>query len=551
MDPENSPENDRRRRSVASPPFFATEGALLDGRYRLDDLIGRGGTAEVYRATDELLGRAVAVKIFDVRLTDLNTIGRQRSEMRLLAALDDPHLVAVYDARMVEAAGAPAAAQDHSYLVMELVSGGTLAERLRDGSLCPAEATPIGVAVAAGLAAVHARGLVHRDVKPANVLLASSGAVKLGDFGLARMVAAETRFTSGSALIGTAAYFSPEQARSEHVGAAADVYALGLVLLEALTGRREFPGAAVPSAMARLLRDPQIPDGLPAPWPMLLSRMTDQDPETRPTAADIVRILSNNTAAAAVTIDAEHAGPQPVPVLIAAPRSDVRDESVTTANSSILSAFLQPDAVGATGVRRRNGLLVGAVALVAAVALTVGISMSGEPPSDADTTPAAAQNSATRQTTPSPASVTAPTERSAAAISSPKPSTTAPARTTPQASTSPTPRPKVTSASSVASSTVPRPTSLAAAEPTPAAAPAAAQTSSAQQQPSGPATSAPPTSAPAMRQSTAQHRAATNKAAEKAADAKRKAAEKEQKAAQKAASGKSKGDVPAKPGKKH
>lgn len=558
------------------PSSFGSAGNLLDGRYRLDELIGRGGTAEVYRATDELLGRAVAVKVFDLRLTDLNTIARQRSEMRLLAALDDPHLVAVYDARMIEAPGAPAGAEDHSYLVMELMPGGTLADRLRVGPLSPADAAPVGIAIAAGLAAAHARGLVHRDVKPANVLIARSGSVKLGDFGLARMVAAETRFTSGSALIGTAAYFSPEQARSEHVGAAADVYSLGLVLLEALSGRREFPGAAVPSAMARLLRDPQIPDGLPAPWPVLLLRMTDRDPEARPTAADVVRTLSGGATIADI-VGAEHALPEPVLILESVSRSDAREESSTTVSSSILSAFLRPDLAGGSGVRRRNGLLVGAAALIAAVALTVGISMSGGPPSDAGTTPSAVQSSDPRQATMSPLAppsvksetaasetVTTPATRSAAATSSPRPPTSAVIRTTAPTS--------IASTRSRSTSTAQRATSTAVTESTLSAAPAVSRTSSAQPPPPRPASStsatrpaatpaAAPAATPAAGSAAAPPRAPADKAAQQAADAERKAAEKaahvaskaaekEQKAARKDSSNKAKGGGSTKPPKK-
>ncbi|WP_353649730.1 serine/threonine-protein kinase [Nakamurella sp. A5-74] len=385
----------------AAPPA-AGEGALLVDRYRLGSLIGRGGTAEVYRARDELLGRDVAVKVFDLQLTDLNSVDRQRSEMRALAALSDPHLVAVHDARLVEPSpGGPAG--DHSYLVMELVNGETLAERLHGGPLGPDELTPIAVAVASGLAVAHAEGLIHRDIKPANVLIATSGAVKLADFGLARVVATESTLTSGSMLIGTAAYFSPEQSAGEHVGPPADVYALGLVLLEALTCRREFPGAPVPSAMARLLRDPEIPDGLPAPWQTLLLRMTDRDPDARPTAAEVVRIL---TAADSATLVGTAVTPRPTPAPILLPASPRRSperspEPVTAAGPSVLSAFLRPEGDDAKKVRRRNSVLVGAGALLTAVVLTTVITVTGGTTPPADGSPAVVQggSSAARSST--------------------------------------------------------------------------------------------------------------------------------------------------------
>ncbi|MEJ7651169.1 MAG: protein kinase [Nakamurella sp.] len=367
----------------------AGEGTLLGERYRLGSLIGRGGTAEVYRARDELLGRDVAVKVFDLQLTDLNSVDRQRGEMRALAALSNPHLVAVHDARLVEPSPGGSAG-DHSYLVMELVNGGNLAERLHDGPLGPDELAPIAIAVASGLAVAHAEGLIHRDIKPANVLIATSGAVKLGDFGLARVVATESTLTSGSMLIGTAAYFSPEQAAGESVGPPADIYALGLVLLEALTCRREFPGAPVPSAMARLLRDPEIPDGLPAPWPTLLLRMTDRDPEARPTAAAVARILTGADAASPVdTVVA----PRPTPAPILLPSSPERSpEPVTAAGPSILSAFLRPEGDDASKLSRRNSVLAGAGALVAAVVLTTVITVTGGTRPPADGSPAAVQD---------------------------------------------------------------------------------------------------------------------------------------------------------------
>ncbi len=258
-------------------------GDALDGRYQLDELIGLGGTAGVYRGTDTLLDRTVAVKVFHSHLADLAMVARQRQEMQIVAGLRHPNLVLLHDAR--SRAHAP------SYLVLEFVDGPTLARRVEQGPLDPQEVAGIGIGIAGALEAVHANGLVHRDVKPGNILLGADGEPKLSDFGIARVVTAE-RVTNSADVVGTAPYMSPEQARGNQVGPASDIYALGLVLLEALTGRREFPGAPVEAAVARLLRDPVIPDTLPSGWPSLLRRMTVARPDDRPPAAVVAAQLS-------------------------------------------------------------------------------------------------------------------------------------------------------------------------------------------------------------------------------------------------------------------
>ncbi len=265
-------------------------GSVLDGRYRLERLVGLGGTATVFRATDALLGRTVAVKVFAPHLTDSVVRTRQRREMRVVAGLQHPHLVAVFDARMADVLGTRLGS-DPGYLVLEFVDGPSLAERLNRDALSHAEVVGIGGAIASALDLVHARGLVHRDIKPGNILLTPTGEPKLSDFGIARALHAEP-LTSSADVLGTAPYLSPEQARGGDVGPATDIYALGLVLLECLTGHREYPGPAVEAAVARLLRNPVIPDTLTPPWPDLLRAMTSAQPETRPTAADVAAILA-------------------------------------------------------------------------------------------------------------------------------------------------------------------------------------------------------------------------------------------------------------------
>ena len=180
---------------------------MLDGRYRLEELLGRGATAEVYRGIDELLGRAVAVKVFHRGLSDPTTVARQRTEMQVLAKLHHPHLVMVYDAKLGVGHGDGPDSTDEdadlTYLVMELVQGGTLATRITPTGMPPADVARVGAAVAGALAAVHSYGLVHRDIKPANILISATGDVKLSDFGIARELEAE-RLTAAADVIGTA-----------------------------------------------------------------------------------------------------------------------------------------------------------------------------------------------------------------------------------------------------------------------------------------------------------------------------------------------------------
>ena len=250
------------------------------GRYRLDALIGRGGTAEVWRAVDTALDRTVALKL--VTVAHDASSARAADEARTLAQLSHASLVQVYDAGTDE--------QGRPWVVMELVDGETLADEVRRGPMPPQRVAEIGLAVAEGLDHVHARGMVHRDVKPANVLIGRGGRVRLTDFGIARLVDA-AKVTSTGMMVGTASYLAPEQVAGEPVGPAADVYSLGLGLLEALTGRREYDGGTVEVALARLNRPPYVPADLPGAWPALLTAMTARDGADRPTAAQAAQVL--------------------------------------------------------------------------------------------------------------------------------------------------------------------------------------------------------------------------------------------------------------------
>jgi len=257
-----------------------TVDTTLSERYHLESLLGRGGMADVYRGRDLVLERPVAVKV--VRGASEEDARRFAREIRTMAALSHPGIVQLFDAGTHD--GAP-------YLVMELVEGSALPAELDDGPLDPERVARIGRELAHALARAHDLGIVHRDVKPANVLVDADGRARLSDFGIAR-VADATRVTTPGMTSGTAAYLAPEQLEGVDVGPAADVYALGLVLLEALTGRREFTGTPVEAAMARLHRDPEIGDDLPEPWPPLLRAMTARNPEQRPSAHQVAARLA-------------------------------------------------------------------------------------------------------------------------------------------------------------------------------------------------------------------------------------------------------------------
>ncbi|MEU4745148.1 serine/threonine-protein kinase [Actinosynnema sp. NPDC023658] len=255
-------------------------GNLVAGRYELTGSLGGGGMAEVHRAWDTDLRRPVAVKVFRPNGDD-DAVRRFELEARTLARLSHPGVVSLYDAGIH--VGRP-------FMVLKLVEGPTLGARTGRGALSVGEVRRLGAAVAEALVHVHGQGVVHRDVTPSNILLDHDDVPYLADFGLA-FSANDARITRTGHVPGTAAYLAPEQVRGSEVGPAADVYALGLVLLECLTGRREYRGRGVDVALARLHRPPAVPENLPADLMRLLSLMTSLAARRRPTAQDCAAAL--------------------------------------------------------------------------------------------------------------------------------------------------------------------------------------------------------------------------------------------------------------------
>jgi eukaryotic-like serine/threonine-protein kinase len=256
---------------------------LLDGRYRVESLLGRGGMGTVYRAIDTRLGRPVAVKL--IVESEAADEERFRAEVRTLAQLSHPNLVRLLDAGI--SAG-------RLFFVMELIEGSTLGTRLQEGPLSTDEAAVLGSGVASALAYVHRAGIVHRDIKPANILIDRDGAPHLADFGIARLVDSTGMTASGLAL-GTPAYLAPEQVQGDRIGPEADVYALGLVLVECITGARAFTGTASEVTAARLHRSPELPPWLEPEWRQVLTGMTALASAERPTAGAVHKHLAEMT----------------------------------------------------------------------------------------------------------------------------------------------------------------------------------------------------------------------------------------------------------------
>lgn len=342
-------------------------GDILNGRYRILELLGHGAMSTVCKARDEILLRDVALKIFSPGSADEGFEERQQSEMRLLAGFDHPGLVHIYDAGVDNGTSGP----PQAFLVMELVSGNNLRSVLAEGPLSLAETTHIGHALAGALVQVHGSGVIHRDIKPANILVSETPGpdrvVKLADFGVARILEG-SRLTATGMTVGTAQYLSPEQALGRPLTPASDIYSLGLVLLECLTGRTEYPGTPIESAAARLHRAPVIPEQIHHPIAELLKSMTDLEPDNRPTAAEIEEFLGRPWQEA-------YAHPAATALL---PPLPARAPAVGTTTA------VSPKLHRSGGRGRLGALLM--VLLAAALAVPLAVALSGQEPLPADVT---------------------------------------------------------------------------------------------------------------------------------------------------------------------
>lgn len=257
-----------------------TDAEVLDGRYRLTDRLGRGGAADVFVADDLRLGRPVAVKRYRSARYGVG-LRRFMVEAELHAGLSHPGLLKVFDVCFDG---------ERPFLVLQYAAGGSLRDRLDSGPLRPDRVAALGADLADVLSYVHTNGIVHRDIKPSNVLFNSEGDCYLADFGIARALGA-AHLTASNEFIGTAAYLAPEQVLDRDPGTPADVYALGLLLLECLTGAPEYAGSDVEMAVARLNRPPRIAVRWGHEWRAVLSAMTAADPADRPDAARCAELL--------------------------------------------------------------------------------------------------------------------------------------------------------------------------------------------------------------------------------------------------------------------
>jgi eukaryotic-like serine/threonine-protein kinase len=294
------------------------------GVYEIVAQIGAGGMGEVYRARDRQLNRDVAVKLLHADVaSDPERLDRFSREAYLLAALSHPNIAHVYGLEAASADG------ESSALVMELVEGDTLADRLAAGPLPLADAVPIARQIADALEFAHERGIIHRDLKPANVKLRPDGLVKVLDFGLAKALEARDgrasdvmnspTFIGGTEvgmILGTASYMSPEQARGRPVDRRADIWAFGVVLFEMLSGRRAFDGPSSTDIVAAVLKDEPPWDALPASVPPgivhLIRRCLEPDPRQRLRDIGEARVMLERPEAAIETAPASVRPRRPV-----------------------------------------------------------------------------------------------------------------------------------------------------------------------------------------------------------------------------------------------
>jgi eukaryotic-like serine/threonine-protein kinase len=259
---------------------------VLGGRYEVASLLGQGGMAAVYLGTDRVLGRRVAVKVLDSRFAgDTSFVTRFRREAQAAASLNHPNVVSVFDTGSDDGT---------HYIVLEYIQGKTLSQVIReDAPLLPERAVEIAESVAAGLAIAHRDGIIHRDIKPGNVMLTPTGDVKVMDFGIARATTSES-ITQTATVLGTAGYFSPEQAQGGPVDARSDLYSLGCVLYEMLTGRQPFSADSPLAVAYKHVREDAAPPSklnpdVPGELDAVVIKLMAKNPDNRYQTADQLR----------------------------------------------------------------------------------------------------------------------------------------------------------------------------------------------------------------------------------------------------------------------
>jgi hypothetical protein len=388
-----------------------TGGRLLGGRYRLGRLLGSGGMAEVYEAVDERLGRRVAVKVLKPSLaTDPDAATRFASEARSAARLSHPNVVAVFDTG--EDDGLP-------WLVMERLPGRTLADVLAAGKIDQAQLRVWMLEALAALGAAHRAGIVHRDIKPGNILLTDDGHAKVADFGIAKSIESspgDIDLTSTGMLLGTPAYLAPERIDGAPATPRSDLFAVGVVLWEALVGRKPFDGKTPLAIAAKVRSEPVLPVGTlrPDADPHLAAAAEQamaKDPSLRPASAeDMAAVISG--AAPTVAVAAPTVAVSPAGATVAMTQTAVRRPATT----SWPTAAPVPVRRGGLGWPIFGGILLFVVLLIVAL-LIIADRNSSSTTASTTTSIAAATTTAKATTTVKPTTTAAPSPNAAVAAS--------------------------------------------------------------------------------------------------------------------------------------
>ncbi|MER7461371.1 serine/threonine-protein kinase [Streptomyces sp. NPDC097981] len=387
--------------------------SVIAGRYRLEKRLGRGGMGTVWRATDELLGRPVAVKELHVD-GGTQTKGALR-EARTVAQVRHPHVVVVHD--VVEHDGRP-------HIVMELVDGGSLADRLgADGPLSPAETARTGLALLGALTAAHARGVLHRDVKPANVLMeAGTGRVVLTDFGIARL-AGSTTISETGAFVGSPEYTSPERMQGAAAGPESDLWSLGVLLCAALTGESPFHRDSLGGVLHAVVYEEIRPPAQAGPLIPVIRGLLERLPERRMGAAEAERLLSAYVSTGTMPVVDPVLGPAPPASPSSPPRGAVSGAGAAVAapvGYSPTEHVTRPAAPSPARARRiRPAVRAGLVAALFVIAVTAAVAVTARL---GDQTAGAASGSSPAAATPaqtSPAPAAAPTRTVSVPVSAP------------------------------------------------------------------------------------------------------------------------------------